>query len=87
MYSILLVFEEPASGLPEDQKKWDDLWQYAQSASRKDATIEALGKGVLLIHTGSTLASLQGCLSCAEGLKYKYAIFPDGIEWRGTVQG
>lgn len=87
MHSILLVFEQSDSGLPGDQKKWDDLWQYAQSVSKTDATIEMLNKGVLLIRTDSTLASLQGCLCRAEGIKYKYAIFPDGIVWRGIDQG
>lgn len=85
MHLILLVFEQP-DDLPEYRKKWDDLSKYARSISSKDGTIEELSKGVLLIHTDSTLASLQGCLCRAEGLQYKYAIFPDGIEWRGTVQ-
>ena len=86
MHSILLVFEEP-DDLPENRKKWDDLSKYARSISKKDGTIEELNKGVLLIQTDSTLASLQGCLCRAEGLKYKYAIFPDGIVWRGIDQG
>jgi len=83
MHTILLAFEEPSSDLPEERDKWEKFWRYTKSISKTDATIEVLSTNVLLIRTSSTLTSLQECLSHAEGLKYKYAIFPDGIVWRG----
>lgn len=85
MESILLVFSNPDPELPENKKKWADLTKYIESASNMDATIKVLGKYVLLVPIGSTLTILQVCLERLRGWKYKYAIFPDGIEWKGTV--
>lgn len=87
MYSILLVFEPRDFDLPENRKKWDDFLKYKESTSTTASTIDVLSTSVLLIRIDSTLATLQETLFRFAGLKYRYAIFPDGIEWRETVQG
>jgi hypothetical protein len=80
-YSILLVVEKPDMSNLENERKWTEFLKYTKGVARQDKAIQMQGINVLLIEIENTLDSLRDALNRCAGLNYKYAIFPEGLEW------
>ncbi len=80
-YSILLVVEKPDMLNLENERNWTEFLKYTEGAAKQDKAIQMQGINVLLIEIGNTLSSLRDVLNRCADLNYKYAIFPEGLEW------
>ena len=82
-YSILLVVGKPDMSNLENERKWAEFLKYTKGAAKQDKAIQMQGINVLLIEIENTLDSLRDALNRCASLNYKYAIFPEGLEWHG----
>lgn len=85
-HSILLVFERPDTGRPvEDERQWEGCAMNMGNIARQSRDIEILGENVLLLSLQTDLKGVVDVVSNSLGLKYRYAIFDQEIEWHKTA--
>lgn len=80
-YSILLVFEKPDLSLHDNQRQWEGCAKNLEGLSRQNKDIELLGENCLLLRIPTSLQGISDIVRHSMDLPYKYAIFPEPIEW------
>lgn len=80
-YSILLVVEKPDMENSRNEQLWHECMNKLENIAKQNIDIEILGENVLLLSLNNTLQGVADVLPRILGLKYKYTVLDQEIQW------
>ena len=85
-HSILLVVPKPDTDNNKDEEQWKGCVTNLRNLTTRNKDIEVLSENVLLLPLDYSLNAFSEISSCLLGLRYRYIIFDQEIEWHETAK-